>query len=40
MKQTDKIRKLWEKDGYYVINLIHTNKKGIPDYLCIKEIFP
>lgn len=37
MKQTEKIRKQWESDGYFVINLIVTNKKGIPDYIALKE---
>ena len=36
-KQTDKIREKWEKDGWYCINLIATNKKGIPDYQMIKK---
>lgn len=26
-----------ESDGWYVINLIKTNKNGIPDLLAIKE---
>lgn len=25
-----------EKQGWYVINLIQTNKNGIPDTLCLK----
>lgn len=37
MKQTDKIRKEWEGKGYYVINLINTNKNGIPDYVALKD---
>lgn len=37
MKMTDKIRKEWEAKGYYVINLISTNKNGIPDYLALKD---
>lgn len=37
MKMTDKIRKEWESKGYYVINLINTNKNGIPDYLALKD---
>lgn len=32
-----KIIKDYESRGYYVINLIKTNKNGIPDLLCIKE---
>lgn len=26
----------YEKDGWYVIKLIKTNKNGIPDLICIK----
>jgi Holliday junction resolvase len=26
-----------EAKGYYVINLIKTNKNGIPDLLCLKD---
>ena len=37
MKQTDKIRKHWEKNGWLVVNLIKTNKNGIPDYLMLKD---
>jgi len=29
--------KLMEAKGYYVINLIKTNKNGIPDLLCLKD---
>ena len=32
-----KIIKEYESEGWYVINLIKTNKNGIPDLLCIKE---
>ena len=32
-----KIIKEYEKKGYYVINLIKTNKNGIPDLLVIKN---
>lgn len=32
--QTQKIKEL-EKEGYYVIKLINTNKNGIPDLLAI-----
>lgn len=32
-----KIIKRLEKDGYYVIKLIKTNKNGIPDLLAIKK---
>ena len=34
--QTKTIKKL-EKEGYYVINLITTNKNGIPDLLALKK---
>ena len=29
--------KEYEKKGYYVINLIKTNKNGIADLLCLKS---
>ncbi len=32
-----KIIKEYENNGWMVINLIKTNKNGIPDLLCIKE---
>ena len=32
-----KIIKEYEKMGYMVINLIRTNKGGIPDLLCLKD---
>ena len=32
-----KIIKEYQKKGYYVINLIKTNKNGIPDLLCLKS---
>tara|TARA_R110001632_G_scaffold24300_4_gene68002 strand:+ start:937 stop:1182 length:246 start_codon:yes stop_codon:yes gene_type:complete len=32
-----KIIKEYENNGWMVINLIRTNKNGIPDLLCIKE---
>lgn len=32
-----KIIKRYEKDGYFVIKLIKTNKNGIPDLLCLKS---
>ena len=32
-----KIIKEYEGNGWFVINLIKTNKNGIPDLLCIKE---
>jgi Holliday junction resolvase len=34
--QTKIIKKL-EKDGFYVLKLIKTNKNGIPDLLAIKN---
>ena len=34
--QTQKIKEL-EKQGYYVIKLINTNKNGIPDLLAIPK---
>jgi len=34
--QTKTIKK-YEKQGYYVINLISTNKNGIPDLLALKD---
>lgn len=36
-KYQTKIIKRFENDGYLVINLIKTNKNGIPDLLCLKE---
>ena len=36
-KYQSKIIKRFENDGYLVINLIKTNKNGIPDLLCLKE---
>jgi len=32
-----KIIKEYESEGWYVINLIKTNKNGIPDLVCFKE---
>ena len=37
MKQTEKIVKHWEKNGWIAINLIKTNKNGIQDYMMLKE---
>jgi len=28
-----------EKDGWYVVKLIQTNKNGIPDLLCLHKDF-
>ena len=36
-KYQTKIIKRFESDGWFVVNLIKTNKNGIPDLLCIKE---
>ena len=36
-KYQTKIIKRFEADGYLVINLIKTNKNGIPDLLCLKD---
>lgn len=35
-KRQTKIIKEWEDKGYYVINLVKTNKNGIMDLLCLK----
>jgi len=35
-KRQTKVIKQYEKKGYYVINLIKTNKNGISDLLCLK----
>ena len=32
-----KIKNTFEKNGWYVINLIKTNKNGITDLICIKN---
>jgi hypothetical protein len=37
VKQTDKIRNEWESNGWFCINLIATNKNGIPDFQMIKK---
>jgi Holliday junction resolvase len=31
-----KIIDKYEKDGWYVLKLIKTNKNGIPDLICLK----
>ena len=36
-KRQTKVIKQYEKKGYYVINLIKTNKNGIADLLCLKD---
>ena len=36
-KHQTKIINEYKKKGYYVINLIKTNKNGIPDLLCLKD---
>lgn len=35
-KHQTKTIKEYEAKGYFVINLIKTNKNGIPDLLCLK----
>ena len=37
MNYQAKVIKQYEKQGYYVINLISTNKNGIPDLLALKK---
>ena len=34
--QADIIKRM-EADGYFVVKLVLTNKKGIPDLLCLKN---
>jgi len=36
-KHQTKIINQYKKEGWYVINLIKTNKNGIPDLLCLKD---
>lgn len=36
-KWQTKVINEYKKKGYYVINLIKTNKNGIPDLLCLKD---
>lgn len=36
-KYQKKLIQQLEKDGYYVLKLIKTNKNGIPDLLALKE---
>lgn len=36
-KLQTKTIKAWEKEGWFVMNLITTNKIGIPDLLCLKK---
>lgn len=36
-KHQTKIIKEYESKDYFVINLIKTNKNGIPDLLCLKK---
>ena len=36
----NKIIKQLEKEGYFVLKLIRTNKNGIPDLLAIKDNIP
>lgn len=36
-KKQSKLIEEYESKGYYVINLVRTNKNGIPDLLCLKK---
>lgn len=36
-KHQTKTIKYYENLGYYVIDLIKTNKNGLPDLLCLKD---
>ena len=36
-KHQTKIINQYKAQGWYVINLIKTNKTGIPDLLCLKD---
>ena len=36
-KHQTKTIKQYESDGWFVINLIKTNRNGIPDLLCLKD---
>jgi Holliday junction resolvase len=36
-KHQTRVIKQYEAEGWYVINLIRTNKNGIPDLLCLKD---
>lgn len=36
-KHQKRLIKEYESKGYFVINLMRTNKPGIPDILCLKE---
>lgn len=36
-KHQTKLINEYKAKGYYVINLIKTNKNGIPDLLCLKD---
>lgn len=38
-KYQSKIIKYYEERGWFVVNLIKTNKNGIPDLLCLKDGF-
>ena len=39
-KYQKKLIDKYEKEGYYVLKLIKTNKNGIPDLLCLKSDEP
>jgi len=36
MKQQAKLKKHWQDNGYFVINLIRVTPIGMPDLICIK----
>ena len=36
MKQQARLKKLWKKNGYFVINLIKITPIGLPDLICLK----
>lgn len=36
MKQQSKLKKHWQKKGYFVINLIRVTPVGVPDLVALK----
>ena len=38
-KEQKKLIDQYEKEGWYVIKLMKTNKNGIPDLLCLHQDF-
>jgi len=36
-KHQSRVINKMETDGWYVVNLIKTNKNGIPDLMCLKD---